>query len=389
MDESTAKQSGELYVSQVEIVLSPTQLYYNGLQQCRVQLRVRVTRDRQDATLTETERENIRIVDYRNPDGYLPFSENDPSGRYRGWSAQRSHHGYSFYPGPGPQPEGDGGPDKAASRQDQWLEFYVSADSDAQVNRFLSVSFSIYGDDGSVWRTTGVVTYADGRTGYLAHLDLRENIELTAVPPVQYSIDNFQLDRRSLQMTGQRSAPYPSTFAVASAWLRRVCTVRGCHVAPSPDAPKGQPGAHAPHETNAALFNDLVTLSIAAPGGRTIAIRSMECVPAGMIHWVNNLPDTYNPCFTGYARPGETSIHWNPAVPTGNQPLPTLSAAVSGKGAFLLCGRVDIRRGDHTDPPRGPVKVDLIDEYGTRHTCYLAFVQGERDVLRIQQNIRE
>jgi hypothetical protein len=70
-------------------------------------------------------------------------------------------------------------------------------------------------------------------------------------------------------------------------------------------------------------------------------------------------------------------------VPTGNQPLPKLDHPVEGKGVILLCGRVDIRRGDHRDPPTAPIVVSLIDDYGSTQQCRLGFVHEERDVLEV------
>ncbi|HEY4294173.1 hypothetical protein [Luteibacter sp.] len=339
MEETSRQQSDLWQINQVRITLSQTRVYHNGRQQARILLWLQATEDGKFVRLTPTERQNIQLVDYRNSEGYIPFNENGAPNSYRGWSAQRNYLGYSFYPDLASGKGGDEETIELDQDAGESFEFYVSAEDGAQVSRFLSISFSIRGDNGSVWRTTGIVSYADNSDDYFSHLDVRENIEITAVPPVFYSADNFHLDRRSI-------------IAI-------------------------QP-------TSAALFDDMVTVSIVAAGGRIIGIRSMECVPAGMIHWINDMPDTSNPCFTGYVRPGEASVQWNPAVPKGSQPLPSLPAPERTKGVIVLCGRIDIPRADHTDPPRGPLSIVSIDEYGTLHARQLLFVRGQRDELKIQ-----
>lgn len=333
MEKASSRQGDTWAINGVEIVLAQVRVYHNGLQQAHVRLRVQPTLNGQTVPLSDTERQNIALFDYEARDQQIPFSD-DGSLNYRGWSAQRTHRGYTFHPGVkrnrGEPAQGPG----------EWLDFYVSADQTAG-NRSIRLSFTIYGDNGSIWSTTGYMTPSDGGDPeYYAHLDLRENIEVTAEPPVLYSADNFQLDRRSI-------------IGIEHA------------------------------DDTAPLFNDMVTVSIVEAGGRRVGIRDMRCTPAGMIHWINNLPDTTNPCFTGYARPGETIIHWNPQVPVGSQPLPTLSSPETSRGVFVLCGRIDIRRGDYINPPQGPLAVVMTDEYGTIQNRQIIFVAGQRDELKI------
>lgn len=332
MEKAARRQSDTWAINGVEIVLVQARVYHNGLQQARIRLRVQPTLNGQSVPLSDTERQNIALFDYDARDQHIPFSD-DGSSNYRGWSAQRTDRGYTYHPG---VRSNDVTP---AQGPGEWLDFYVSADQSAG-NRSIRLSFTIYGDNGSTWSTTGYMTPPGGGSPeYYAYLDLRENIEVTADPPVLYSADNFQLDRRSIIGIGRTDA--------------------------------------------APLFNDIVAVSIVAAGGRHVGIRDMRCTPAGMIHWINNLPDTSNPCFTGYARPGETTIHWNPDVPVGSQPLPILSSPETARGVFVLCGRIDIRRGNYFNPPQGPLAVIITDEYGTAQNRQIIFVAGQRDELKI------
>jgi len=334
--EDTSNRENDWRINRAQITLFHTRLYHNGGQQVRVRLYVEPMLNGVIVRLSPSERENIRLTDYDTPEGDLPFNDHDPSLHYVGWSAQRNYRGYTFYP----DIVQKAGVVEPAQGGGETVDFYLSANDLARARTPLRISFSIYGDDGSIWRTTGHVTFADGSHAYIAHLDLREDISLTVVTPVLYSADNFQLDRSSIMRDDpHRSAP---------------------------------------------LFNDKVTVSIVAAGGRVVGIHDMECVPAGMIHWINNLPTTSNPCFTGYARPRQTGIRWNMAVPTGSQPLPeSLPAPEPTKGTIVLCGRIDIPRG--YDPmPVGPVAMHITDEYGTLQTHQLAFVDGKRDELVVR-----
>ncbi|WP_413625869.1 hypothetical protein [Luteibacter sp. Lutesp34] len=332
MEKAANRQSDTWAINGVEIVLVQARVYHNGLQQARIRLRVQPTLNGQTVRLSDTERQNIALFDYDASDQHIPFSD-DGSTNYRGWSAQRTDRGYTYHPG---VRSDDVTP---AQGPGEWLDFYVSADQSAG-NRSIRLSFTIYGDNGSTWSTTGYMTPPGGGSPeYYAYLDLRENIEVTADPPALYSADNFQLDRRSIIGIGRTEA--------------------------------------------APLFNDIVAVSIVAAGGRHVGIRDMRCTPAGMIHWINNLPDTSNPCFTGYARPGETTIYWNSDVPVGSQPLPTLSSPETSRGVFVLCGRIDIRRGNYFNPPQGPLAVIITDEYGTTQNRQIIFVAGQRDELKI------
>ncbi|SFW34644.1 hypothetical protein [Luteibacter sp. UNCMF366Tsu5.1] len=328
---------GDWFLQRMNASIEQTRLYRNGRQQATVRLYVEAELDGVLVKLTEQERQNIRLFNYYEEDKMLPFTDDGSSSSYKGWSAQRRHRGYE------PHPLATG--TDARQGPGETLTFHVSADDLAAELNTLTLAFAVKGDDGSTWRSNGWITRPTGDRYFAAAFN-NGSLTVTSEPPRQYTAESFRLDRR----------PLANTSATRS---------------------KAE-------ESAAPIFDDIVTLSIAEPGGQLVNIRQMTCAPAGMIHWINNLPVTSNPCFTGYASPGESQVHWNPEVPKGSRPLPTLSSPDAAKGMILLCGRIDIPRADHANPPRGPMTVNLIDAYGSSQTCRIVFVEGTRDELDVR-----
>jgi hypothetical protein len=310
-------------------------LYANGRQQAKIIVYVEAQLNGQPVKLTRSEKDSIRLIDYLHSDMQIPLEEAGGSPNpYQGWSSQRGFRGYLYHPGAltteltsATTPDADG----------DYVELYLSATREA-LSGLLTVAFIVSGDNGWKYRTDGWIL-APGMDPVANNgIDTGDDKKVTAENPLTYPASDFRLDHRA----GTNSGGVP----------------------------------------DAGIFNDTVTLSI-LHAGQPVDIRDMTCVPAGMIHWKDDFYDFQDPCYTGYARPGETLIHWNEHVPTGDQPRPTLAAPISDKGVILLCGRVDIRRGDHTSPPIAPIAVTLVDAYGSTQQFKLGFVKEERDVLEI------
>lgn len=317
----------KLDLTKVEVTLEQTKVYRNGRQQARLRLDLESSHGGEASDLTPTEIASIALLDYHNTEsGAIPFSD-DGSATYQGWSAQRSYRGYEPHPDASRKPR---------ARQSYFL--YVSAD--AKAVETVDLSFLIKGDDLSIWRTNGRVTI-DGVEQANASMDKKVGITMTPVSPVTYPTSAFILDRQPLD----RPVLADDTKA-------------------------------------AAIFNDIVTVSIQRVDGTALGIRAMSCEPASMIHWLNKLPGTTNPCFTGYAEPGQLTIYWSTAMTDhfGSVPPPlNLDSAETDIGVIVLCGRVDIPTW--IDAPEDPVKVTMTDAHGSEQVCHIGFVKGERDEL--------
>jgi hypothetical protein len=315
-----------LDLTDVAVTLEQTKVYRNGRQQARLRLDLESRHGGRPSDLTPREIASIQLFDYHNAQTEtIPFSD-DGSVTYKGWTAQRDYRGYVSHPDASGRPR---------ARQSYFL--YLSATAEAVET--LDISFLIRGDDLSVWRTNGKVT-TDGVDQMVAAMDKSNGITMTPVIPVKYPATAFLLDRRPLDRS-----------------------------------------AHAEGEKAAAIFDDIVTVSILLADQTTLGVRSMTCDPAGVIHWINKLPGTRNPCLTGYAQPGETTIHWNKAMDGhfGSIPLPELSRPETDSGVIVLCGRVDIPTW--VGAPEAPVAVTMTDAHGSVQTCHIGFVRAERDEL--------
>ncbi|HXO99689.1 MAG TPA: hypothetical protein VN813_04260 [Luteibacter sp.] len=311
----------------VFVTLEQERVYRNGRQQARVRLDLESTRGGIPSDLTPREIESIQLFDYHNTaTETIPFSE-DGSVTYQGWSAQHVYRGYAPHPDTRDRP-----------RARQTFFLYLTANAGAVEP--LDVSFVLQGDDLSIWRTNGKVTML-GVDQRLEAMDKKVDITMTPIAPVTYPANAFLLDRRPLPRSGSTGEAEKAT----------------------------------------GIFDDIVTISIMLADQTKLGIRDMQCDPAGMVHWINKLPGTRNPCFTGYAQPGETTIHWNESMDghLGSVALPELPGPETDLGVIVLCGRVDIPTW--TGAPEAPVHVTMTDAYGSTQTCHIGFVVGERDEL--------
>ncbi|SKB82268.1 hypothetical protein [Luteibacter sp. 22Crub2.1] len=312
-------------------------VYTNGRQQAYVRLYIEAESNFEPVKLTQSEKDSVRLIDYTNPEIDIPFSE-DGDERYRGWSAQRDFRGYEPHPGLGRRPD-------TTLAGGDYLEFYVDATADA-LRAPLALAFRVTGDNKWTYRTDGYVFDQNGQAGaYNNQYDTGADKSVRPMTPPVYT---------------------PAEFRLGPAGTRGTGSLR------------------------AGIFNDVHLLFLQPNASPGPTIRSMRCSPAGMIHWKDALPSTENPCFTGYASPGENDIHWDDRVPQGSQPLPLLDKVYPEQGVIMLCGRIDIPQPSDDDVPqaddervpRGPVDIEVIDMYGNKHTCRLEFVTGTRDQLR-------
>lgn len=339
----------DFQVTSFTITLQQTKVYRNGRQQARIKLRVEAKRGGVASHLTKAEEKGIRVFDYEAEKAVLPYTHEYGAVDHRGWAAQHESRGYDYHPASG----SDDSPSirkwirslprrirsilRSSDLPPQDFYFYVTANEKALQN--LVVAFAITGDDGSIYRSNG---WSDkgGKRDYSSALDEDTGVTLAPDSPIVYSSDNFVLSRR------------PTTPAAAS----------GRHLADD-------------------IFDDIVAISIRDAGGQDLTLRHMTCTPAGVIHWINKLEGTMNPCFTGYASPGDEDFTWNDEVQTGGIPKPTLATVDKGKCILVLCGRIDIR--PYSGAPDGSLALQLIDGYGTIQTCGLRFVEHSRDDLEV------
>lgn len=345
-----APKAAQLRLQNVAVAFEQTKVYGNKRQQARFRLELECTHDGVADYLTFSEVQRISVLVYSAMDSEIPFSD-DGSVNYHGWSAQRESLGYlsqtdtSLRPGP---------------RQTYYR--YLTAASNAEET--LRVAFRIEGDDGSIYRTNGFINI-DGTDAYNSTFDKKEGITVARVDPVRYPASAFELIRR----------PYSSSRflrkALPGAFGRMAERVRHVFARPGDD-----------EKERADIFDDIVTLSIVLADQTRLGIRSFQCDPAGSIHWKDKVSWGRQPCFTGYAQPGSTEIHWNADMDGhwGGQPRPdTLEQAENEVGVIVLCGRVDIP--SWSTAPEAPVKATFIDAHGSEQTCHIAFEPGERDKL--------
>lgn len=324
----------EWQVTRVALYVDHAVLYANEHQQVRARAYIEAKNKGNPVPLTEKEIASVSLIDYNAPRNAIPFSTQARATPWKGWSAQRVYNKYAYHPAaardtPSPSTPSAGG---------DYVELYLSADAEALAGPLL-LGFSVTGDNGWRYRTDGYVFEPGSDEGVFNTLyDTGPDKAVRAEPPILYASSEFVLDRQARYAHG--------------------------------DAP------------DIAIFDDVVTVSIVA-GGRVVELRSMQCTPAGMIHWIDDLPGTSNPCYTGYAEPAGTAITWNDKVPVGSLPKPTQTVAIPGKGTIMLCGRVDIPRTDHGGAPQGPVAVTLRDTYGSEQHCRIGFVAGERETLKV------
>jgi hypothetical protein len=322
---TSPNEAAKLTLQNVAVAFEQTKVYANKRQQARFRLELECMHDGKPDYLTESEIASLELFAYQDTDSTIPFSDSG-SDSYQGWSAQKGPLGYlsqtdtSAKPGP---------------RQAYYL--YLTANPGA--TETLRVSFRLTGDDGSIFRTNGFIKI-NGVEQYNYTFDKNTGITVTRVDPVKYPPSAFELVRRSLYRSGERAA-------------------------------------------DREVFDDIVTISIRLADLTKLGIRSFTCNPAGSIHWKDKVAWLRRPCFTGYAGPGEKTIHWNDDSMIGHwgghpRPieLPTTEAEV---GVIVLCGRNDIPAW--TGAPEAAVMLTMIDAYGSDQVCWISFKDRERDEL--------
>jgi len=322
-------------IASPEVTISNPHVTGNGNQQVLVRFYVEARVGSTLVKLTESEKKNIRIVDYYDSGVEIPFDEyND-----YGWKASRVRDNrYDYYSVSGLN---DNSISDGVNAGGERFDFYLSC-NDASASP-LKVAIKVTGDNGKVFITNG--ESFDGTDKPITPtFPLPLTPEISVHTPVYYDASRFFL-----------SSPV--------------------EISVTPDS--------SPH---AAIFNQGIYLSLTPDGSRQLALRVLVAEPSGMIHWQTPDVDERNPCFIGFANPGDTSIGWHPdntKVPTGNQPLPTLSEGDVNrdKCLIIMCGRNDIRQGDYPLSFNGPCSLRVTDVHGTTHNIKLSFVPRERDEI--------
>lgn len=304
-------------ITKAEVQITHTQVYSNGRQQVRVGLYMEAEDNGATTELTLSEINSLRIVNY-DTDEEVPLS-NDGSSTYNGWSAQTGHRGYDYLD------EGSLNPEPEVESNAPGKVYYLYLSGNDQARLFpLKLAFSVTMKDVK-FITTGKYI-ENGATLPYSGIDSYGHEIIRALSPVQYTASDFNLDQGT-------------------------------------DTP--------------AIFNREVRLTLKPGGARTLGIRDLVCEPAGMIHWEHEAPGQNVACYTGYAKPGETTLHWNVAVPIGGQPRPPrIAVAMPNVGTIMVCGRNDIHHDDHSTAPKGPILLRVVDAYGSDQVCQLAFEPG-------------
>lgn len=325
-------------IAKFDLYVDHSAVYANGKQQALVRAYIEaVDASGAPVRLTDVQKNSVRLISYDHPETTIPLP-NDEDPAYRGWTSDSQYRGYEYHPRSGVLGKKADNRARPTAAGDT-IELYLSA-TEAAVSAPLAVGFRVTGPDGKIYRSDGWILTPGVADYYNGNLNLKGDRKVLAEKVVPYASSEFVLDE------------FPN---------------------PTDDTSTGH--------TQAGIFDTAVTLSIVR-GGTSPNVRDIHCTPAGMIHWGDNLPDTSNPCYVGYARPGSKDIAWNPLINVGSQPKPTLVRAIDGKGVFMLCGRVDIPRSSQVNPPLGPMSVELEDGYGNTQHCYLSFEEGKRDVLK-------
>ncbi|MEX1826494.1 hypothetical protein [Luteibacter sp. CQ10] len=212
----------EWMITSATMRVEHAQVYANGRQQARILITIQAKRNNVPVSLTASEKASLRLIRYDDQDTTFPWTSDED---HAGWAAQTDYRGYEFQVAR----DGDAGPvDPAAG---DIFEVYVSAGAgEAGLRRMFG--FSIEGDNGSLYRSTGHCLLADGTEQYLQHMDLGPQAVTASHPPI-YPPSSFELSGRP------------------------------------PVLP---------------IYNQPLSLSIFHLG-RPIGIRKITCTPAGMIHW--------------------------------------------------------------------------------------------------------
>ncbi|QLL10857.1 hypothetical protein [Pseudomonas chlororaphis] len=110
-----------------------------------------------------------------------------------------------------------------------------------------------------------------------------------------------------------------------------------------------------------------------------VTFRSAEMQPAGMIQWADRDPSETRASHVGYAAPGQSEFHYNPAIRLGSQfqPTPTAVRPRSGHITIVLQGSNNIPYDrDSAIGQGGPCVITAIDMYGNDHRFRVRFQDG-------------
>lgn len=315
------------------ITIEQSQVYSNGLAQAAVRISMQVMDGATRSTLTPRERSTIRLIRYT--DGVAIPIDAPP---VTGWTSSLEHRGYAPYPGSTGEPV-------AKSPHADVQIIYLSA-TDAARAQDLVIGFEVTlekfdkngpTDEVITYQTNGY-WYKNGvRSTYELSLDTRDRNIVRAMAPVMYSANEIQI---------------------------------------SPDSRPPRP-----------VYDEPLTVSISHLGV-IVPIRSMECSPASLIHWIRPKDSSYtNPCFIGFARPDEEDVSYDKTLEDALEKLdknhlgPKKTDKVKDRGVLMLCARVGIVHTDIPNPPKAPMIVPFIDGFGTSHKFNLEFTPGKRDEL--------
>ncbi len=333
------------YISAMNVrVDSPDTLYANGRQQVLVTLLVTAMVDRKVVDLTPDEVSNLRVVDYDNPT--VEYALDTPAAD--GWTASLDYYGYDYLGTRHPPT-----PAQVPGPQQQSFSFYLSGDNRAMARPIRTFAFKVKGDNGRVFYTNGNSYLSDGTPDPIFKYDIPLRINVTR-PPV-YDWQQFTLSEFS------DLPPVPGR-------IKRALTTMLALV------------NRTSHAITAGVFNTRCTLTLRDNAGKAVPIRDAVVVPPGMITWTMNHPDDTVPSFTGYVKPGGTTIHWHSLdkVPVGSLPLPVITSPVPA-ASLVLCGRVNVPFTPAAF--RGPCTVTVIDAAGNEHSAGVMFDPEDRSRL--------
>ncbi|SEM23816.1 hypothetical protein SAMN02800694_0304 [Luteibacter sp. UNCMF331Sha3.1] len=308
-------------LTKANIKLSTRRVYANGRQQIAVEIYIEASEDGVFTALTPEELESIRLIDFTHPENVIPFAEGPAEDTpYMGWLAQRHHrHQYLGFPDPARGA-------RVAARSDvgTYITMFLSAEPGA---RDLTLAFSIEGRDGATYRSNGTKLLDDALT-QVPEIEVKDCV-VSSEPALHYGAESYRLDGLI----------------------------------------EGPP----------ANFDTRLDLSIIDAYGAVVPLYQATCEPAGIVIWdkFSNARAVY----TGYAGPGETTLHWNQDIPTSERPNPELGAPNDRTCTIMLCGRDDILKPGNAFPAE--LTVSIIDAYGNDQSCRLRLVYGEWGKLEI------
>jgi hypothetical protein len=126
--------------------------------------------------------------------------------------------------------------------------------------------------------------------------------------------------------------------------------------------------------------SDIFTWQYALAGANVqqpvVRFVSGHMVPAGMIQWSDRNPSVTQASNVGYAPPGESTFHYNPAIKLGTvfKPVPQAKNAKPGHLTIVLQGSNNIPYDSQSAiNHNGPCEVKAIDVYGNEHQLEIRF----------------